>query len=319
MADPAVRQSLLSADSRLLALLQLCRIPNVFTALADITMGYLVAQQGLAPFLPLLLLATASSLIYTAGMVLNDVYDVDRDAQLRPHRPIPSGRVPLQMATSIGWTFLLVGVALAWVVSRFVGDLRPGVIATVLGVSVWCYDSRLKELLMGACRALNVLLGMSVMSQAWSSGHVLIALGIGVYVAGLTWFARTEAEQSRRPMLVGATLTMLLGMGLLACFPQNFLTPSGEPLATRSWLWLVLVAAILYRALPAIRDPSPRHVQGVVKQYILGLIVLDAAVVWVVLGRQGLPIGSWGELPWALLMLLWLVPALWLGRIVYST
>ena len=37
-----------------------------------------------------LLLVGASSCLYLAGMVLNDYFDRDKDAQERPARPIPS-------------------------------------------------------------------------------------------------------------------------------------------------------------------------------------------------------------------------------------
>ncbi len=56
--------------SKPLAYLQLARIPNVFTALADVTMGFLVVHQSLEPYPVFLLLAGASCCLYTAGMVL---------------------------------------------------------------------------------------------------------------------------------------------------------------------------------------------------------------------------------------------------------
>ena len=64
----------------------------------------------------------------------------------------------------------------------------------------WLYDRRLKGTLiaplgMGACRFLNVLLGMSAAAEPWYEVHWLIAAAVGIYIAGVTWFARTEAEQ----------------------------------------------------------------------------------------------------------------------------
>ena len=57
----------------------------------------------------------------------------------------------------------------------------------------------------------------------------------------------------------------------------------------------------------AIVDPAPPHVQVAVKQAIMGLVVLDAVL--------SLPFaGLWG-----LLILALLIPALYLGRWIYST
>ena len=65
-----------STTPRLLDYLRLFRIPNVFTAIADIAMGFLLVRGSPDPAVVFLLLAAASALIYTAGMVLNDVCDM---------------------------------------------------------------------------------------------------------------------------------------------------------------------------------------------------------------------------------------------------
>ena len=68
------------SDSTLHNYLQLMRLPAVFTAMADVTMGFLFVQWGGAQWRPtpwdfatLASLLAASSLLYLAGMVLNDV------------------------------------------------------------------------------------------------------------------------------------------------------------------------------------------------------------------------------------------------------
>jgi len=79
-----------SADSsKLLAYLQLFRAPNVFTAIADVAMGFVFVTGSLQPVGGFLCLALASCLLYTAGMILNDVYDFDVDLKERPSRPLP--------------------------------------------------------------------------------------------------------------------------------------------------------------------------------------------------------------------------------------
>ena len=65
------------------AYFELLRLPAVFTAMADVMMGYLVTQGSFQPPWAVALLIASSSLIYLAGMVLNDVHDVDVDAVQR--------------------------------------------------------------------------------------------------------------------------------------------------------------------------------------------------------------------------------------------
>ena len=86
--------------------LQLFRLPNVFTAMADIFLGYLLVHETLEPWWTFLLLFTASSLLYLSGMVLNDVFDVVIDRAGTPLAPIPSGRVPLRLALHVGGVML---------------------------------------------------------------------------------------------------------------------------------------------------------------------------------------------------------------------
>ena len=76
---------------RLRSLLELVRLPNVFTAPADVVMGMAVSGAPLSPANALLLLASASA--YAGGMALNDAFDAPLDAVERPERPIPSGRL----------------------------------------------------------------------------------------------------------------------------------------------------------------------------------------------------------------------------------
>src|SRR5688572_2542760 len=109
--------------------LQLVRLPNVFTAMADVLMGYLVTHDP-APLPTLKLpgvfwaLLGASCCLYCAGMVLNDVYDIDADRRERPQRPLPSGRIGWNVARWLGYELLLAGVALAFLASYLTGQTR---------------------------------------------------------------------------------------------------------------------------------------------------------------------------------------------------
>ena len=237
--------------------LQLMRLPAVFTAMADVTMGFLFVQSGGTEWKPtpsdfatLATLVVASSLLYLAGMVLNDVFDVELDRRQRPERPIPSGRIPLEAARRLGWRLLTLGVAVAAGAMFFTGSLLPGVVAAILATVVLLYDAWLKRTplgpaAMGACRMLNVLLGMSVVDAQFHAEHWLVAGAIGVYVAGVTLFARKESEQSSSPQLSLATLVIVLGIAMLGWLPRwsNRLIPElhGAIAGVTVWYLLVLV------------------------------------------------------------------------------
>ena len=296
-------------------------------------MGHLFVAAALAPPGPFLLLLAASCLLYTAGMVLNDVYDLEVDRRERPQRPLPSGRISLTTARTLGYGMLLLGVAAGWAAGLTSAEAglpwRGGAVATLLAGCIVLYDAWAKRtplgpLVMGGCRFLNVLLGMSVAARAdegliagYDAAQLVVAAGIGVYIVGVTWFARTEAVESNAAHLLGGVGVMIAGIALLASFPQLSSAPPLQVVGVRgafsaSTVWLMFLVLIslpvLRRCLVAAADPAPHRVQAAVKRCILSLIVYDAAVTFAVAGPL-----------WAIAVLALLAPTLLLGAWVYST
>jgi len=300
------------------AWLQLVRLPNLFTAAADAATGFLFTHAVFSPGdrLSMSLLIGASVVLYAGGVVLNDVFDYQLDCRERPERPLPSGRIPLGTARLAGWGLLVLGIVAAGAAAASAGDVRPALVALALAATIACYDGFLKKTplgppAMGACRGLNLLLGMSLSAVPWSVPHYLIVAAVTVYVTGITWFARTEAEQSRRGQLSLAALMILAGILLLEPLPRwtsdTVVLLQLEP-ARWTLLLTALGALIGFRLIRATADPSPRLVQTAVRHAILSLIVLDAAICFV---TQGLG-------PAAAIVLL-LVPATVTGKWIAST
>ncbi|HVT28830.1 MAG TPA: UbiA family prenyltransferase [Lacipirellulaceae bacterium] len=272
-------------NNRAFAWLQLLRLPNVFTAMADVVMGYVVTHYYVQSPLQFGLLIAASSLLYLSGTVLNDAFDADIDAREQPHRPIPSGRVSRTAALYAGWVLLTAGVLVAWCVSFMDNDWRPGAIGVLLAACIFLYDGGLKHtrlgpLVMGECRAFNVLLGMSLMIIPWGEAELLIAIGIGVYVVGVTMFARTDARASSRRRLTAGFVVLVGGMALLAAVPWFTDDRPHLSISPGGWylLWGAIALIIGRRCLMAIFEPSPKRVQAAVRNCVRAIIVLDAAV-----------------------------------------
>lgn len=322
--------SLSSPPSKLLSYLRLCRLPNLFTAFADVAMGSCFVRGALLPDGTLIALLGASGCLYVAGMILNDVYDLEVDRVERPQRPLPSGAIDFKWARKLGYLLLLTGIAFSWLAgwldptsarTTFV-HWRSGLIGTTLAACVVAYDSFAKgtflgPIVMGSCRFLNVLLGMSIAVVSESSGfgwftpaQAAVAAGIGIYIMGVTYFARSEATESNRVMLVTALVVVLCGLALLAFFPKFGLA---RPLAITQPAWWPAVIAtlslfIIRPAMRAVKHPEPRVVQAAIKHFIISLITLDAALTFAMAGM----------LP-SLLVLSLLIPLLALGKWVYST
>lgn len=301
---------------------QLVRLPNVFTAMADVFLGFLFTHENFENWPVFILLLGSSSLLYMAGMVLNDVFDVAQDTRERPERPIPSGRVPLKLAFLLGWYMMIFGILLGWLASIISGQIVSGLVSGGLGVTVVAYDGILKRtplapLVMGLCRFLNVLLGMSALGGGFHTVHLLVAAAIGTYIVGVTIFARTEAAESHRGQLLLGVLVMAGGIALLAWFPawsDENLAPVSQPRIAlnlgQKWPLFVgmLGIFICFRSVAAIVDPTPGRVQTAVKHSILSLIMLDAVACSAV-----------RDVPTTISIVLLLAPAFILGHWLYST
>jgi 4-hydroxybenzoate polyprenyltransferase len=307
------------------AYLRLTRLPNALTAMADAAMGFLIVQPGggrtgqMPPreFWTLAALMSASAILYMAGVVLNDWYDLETDRVERPRRPLPSGEISPTAAARLGWSLLWLGILAAGGAAVMAGQPRPAVVAVLLAAAIVGYDARLKRTplapaAMGLCRGLNVLLGVSAFSLPLGAAQLLAAGGIGVYVAGITWFARRENTRGNRPHLAAATAVMALGIALVGCYPHwadNMLPPlRAEP---KKWHLLIgaLGAVILWRAARAVVDPAPRRVRRAVAQCVLSIVMLDAAACYAV-----------RDLYWAgTLLVLLFIPATLLARQIEVT
>lgn len=271
------------------AYLRLLRFPAVFTAMADVLLGFLLVNQSFRPFFDFFLLLAASSCLYMAGMVFNDVFDRDKDAQFRPDRPIPSGQIPLRSAVVTG-----IGLLLAALVAAGAAGLGSLSVAGLLALMVLAYDGWLKRTpfgpaAMGACRFLNVLLGASVVQQAatiWSPPQLPVAAGLGIYVAGITWFARREAQSGRRLELSAAAVVLNLGLAVLAAFVLYW--PGEEARVSVTLFVLGVVALTINRRLfAALVNPTPARVQTAVSLALLSLIVIDAILALFATGQPG--------------------------------
>ena len=314
MASPSVTLS--GYRPRYIAYAQLVRLPNVFTAISNICLGATVTSALPSHWLPFACIMLASACLYAAGMVWNDYFDFEQDKKERPFRPLPSGRISRSSAAKLGGLLVLLGLLLVAIADWRGDGLRwySLTLGLLLSVAIFLYDAWWKRTWMGPvgmglCRLLNVLLGLSIATERIPFWGFLLALVVGVYVAGVTWFAKTEARESNRNVLWAAAAVMALGLSLSVFVPASY-EESGAAAPGFVLFPYLLVAFGVYVGMAAARaidTPTPARVQPAVKRAVLGLIVLDALLASALVGAAGL------------LIALLLIPAHLLGRWIYST
>jgi len=252
--------------------LRLGRISNLPTVWSNVLVGALLAGGSLADArLPLLLVSM--SLFYVGGMFLNDAFDREFDARVRPDRPIPAGQVSAGQVFGFGFGMLLAGlVLLAQIGYGFAGGTawRPVAAGLALGLAIvaydrWHKDNPLSPLIMGLCRVF-VYLGAAFAFSAAPPAAVFIGAGVLLcHLIGLTFAAKKEH----------------LGR-LDSVWPLGFLVVAivyGLLLARDSAATLVLVFAFLAWVIFAVRLLFRRargDVPRAVVSLIAGISLLDA-------------------------------------------
>ena len=302
--------------TRLRAWLESTRGANLPTVWSNLLVGWLVAAAFGAnldgaslPRLGLLLLG--GSLLYTAGMFLNDAADAEWDRARRPGRPIPSGLLDPRAVRAAGLALLALGAALwTWLAPLALGAAALSLAALVLAYTRWHKTHPAPApWLMGSCRAVLPLAGFLLnppaahdpLASSLVGAHAAALL---LYTVGISALARHEATggEPGRLARVAPPLAALPVPAVLVAFAQ-------PPFLAVIWgCGLVLAIGWTRRRIPDIGER--------VAARIAGLCLVDY-LAWVAVRHRFEPSDplSMG----GLLLLLFLGTALALRRLMPST
>ncbi len=259
---------------------QLTRPANVVTAVSDVIAGAAIATLyldggGVAWSLGAMLWVCLSTMgLYAGGVVYNDVFDAKLDAEERPERPIPSGRVSLNKAAIFGALLFGIGIVTAGLVSMISALIALSVVLSCLVYDKWAkHHVVFGPLVMGLCRGLNLLLGMSVFALALPQVWALAFIPI-IYVAAITVISRGEVHGGKRLPLLFAAFLYVLVIALITYF--GIMKGAG-------WLGVLILAifvvTIFTPLLKAIRTEAAGDIRRSVKSAVLALIFMNA--IWV--------------------------------------
>lgn len=280
--------------SSLRSYFELVRLPNLFTAMADITAGVWIAV-GTVSYLftsfDFLFLIIASISLYAMGMVLNDYFDLETDKAERPERPIPSGRILPSRALVLSLILGVSGIGFAALVSWM-----SLTIAFILVCAVVLYDYYAKHhavfgpIVMGTCRALNLLLGVSIISDQVTSYWWISLFGF-IYIIAVTFMAQGEVGDRVHPVRV-----RIMAVVICLCVLGITILGAGEHLMA-TIIAVILFAGWTFKGVaPALRRPISHRIRKAVGTSIVGYPLLNAAIAsifggWLAFGTVAIFLG----------------------------
>ena len=259
--------------------LRLGRVSNLPTVWTNALVGVLLAGGFLTdPRLPMLLLAL--SLFYVGGMFLNDAFDREFDAKLRPERPIPAGLVTAREVFTCGFGMLVVGTAIVAVASRGPDGMpawRAVASCAALSGAIVFYNAHhkgnpLSPLLMGLCRVFVVLTAAFSLAAALPQAVFLAVIALLCHLIGLTYIAKQEHLDRIGSLwpLGFLAIPVIYGVVLAVSAPAT-------------WLPLLLYAGVVWFALSLLR----RRARGGVPRAVVTLIACMSVLDGVVLAGSG--------------------------------
>lgn len=182
------------------------------------------------------MLLVGMSLLYVGGMVMNDAADAAIDAQERPARPIPSGRVSRRSAWLVSVVLLLLGWAYSFVYAPAVAWWTGALVLCIVGYNLLHRMRWVGLVLMPVCRGLVVLTAAVVVGASgaglglevgWPriAGSVLAVMCYTLIVTLIAWgealptmgkLARWVGVMIAGLALLDAGFVMLMGMWPMA-------------------------------------------------------------------------------------------------------
>jgi 4-hydroxybenzoate polyprenyltransferase len=222
----------------------------------------------------------ALSAFYIGGMYLNDAYDAEFDAKVRPDRPIPTGRIGRGQVYAIGFVLLVLGEALVAACGVVAGgsvNSAALIAGAILAGLIVYYNYRhkndpLSPLIMALCRAM-IYVTAAALVLPWAQLFTIQTLTWGTgalicYLIGLTYVAKQE----------NLTEVRNLWPLLFLAAPFVYRAPALIESAMAAALFLLLLAWVAY-CLTFLIVPSRRHIPKAVTGLIAGISLLDGVLI----------------------------------------
>jgi 4-hydroxybenzoate polyprenyltransferase len=152
----------------------------------------------------------AMSLLYVAGMFLNDAFDRRFDARERPDRPIPAGAIAPLEVFAVGYGLLGAGIGLVAATA-----LWPALAlaAAIVAYDAWHKTNPLSPALMALCRALVYVTAAFAVGGTLRPPVVVGAVVIFAYLVALTGWAKRGGPHVARLI---AGISLVDGAAMLA-------------------------------------------------------------------------------------------------------
>ena len=190
----------MSMSSTIINYFKLVRIPNIFTTVSNILLGYnFFTSIDNFDYHVIFELISISAFLYIGGMIQNDYFDIKIDAKERPSRPLPSNKISKKNALIL----IYLSFSSSLIISFIIGWYTLIITITMVTL-IFLYNRLLKNTIwgcinMGIIRSLNVLLGASqsiflMSGDMFDTRFIIPLLSEFLYVSSITILSWNETK-----------------------------------------------------------------------------------------------------------------------------
>ncbi|MCD4657989.1 MAG: UbiA family prenyltransferase [Planctomycetes bacterium] len=303
-------------------LMMLLGIPLVFGVIAEVIAGVIISQQiknsdgvseleiiNMLPLLKIGYVLIICTLLFMAGYIFNDIFDLRKDRKIHKHKPLVNKSVPLWLAWILGISFMLGAGSLAY----YQASEGTFLIVLALIIAIFIYAILAKQekimsaVVIGIYNIIFIYLGASAVIEIpmdiinfdrFVEKEILwfYPAAIGIYMIGVTLVSTLEDMKPAPFRLTVSNLFILIGLVVPPGFKYvqvhlqeelvhtmwkfSFITSSA--LAGGLILVLVIVMSI------ALYENTAKNLHRIFTVGRLGLIWLCAAII----ASLGMPVTS---------------------------
>ncbi len=259
--------------------LRLGRVSNLPTVWTNCLAGALLSGNFLFDQ-RIFFLIISMSLLYIAGMFLNDAFDHVFDTRQRPTRPIPSGQASLFSVGTWGGFLMLLGLLILFLSPDIPIENNENIISLNKNISAIClcllilfYDWKHKRnpfspYIMGMCRGMLYFTAGLMYSSVINIELMVGAAIVFFWTIGLTFLAKQEALDRVDKYWPVLFLLIPIFYGMTNVLSSHLI-----------WIILILLAFVIVSSVYLLRSDIPGRVGWVVSILIASLSLLDGLLI----------------------------------------
>ena len=268
----------------------LIRLPNLFTVISNILVGYfLVFTIHDVDIYSLSYLFLVSIFLYIGGVVMNDLFDIKLDKSERPDRPLPSNQITKKNAIIICIFTLTISAIVSLFLNLFTFFTTISMIFLIFVYNYKTKSTKWRSITLGTIRSLNIFLGSSIFINNLNQNmlpFIIILTTTFFYIFAIGILSKNESKKIEQTNTISSSFLIvyiiIFSIFILIVFEIDFFN-----FIAIINLIIFLILIVYYHLNCIKKNNDPYTIQWTVKNLIISIIIFDSIFITGLIGMYG--------------------------------